>query len=124
MSSLRVIPGDTGQKPMKVGELHTVAFDWDLNGLRAGVQITTSTFTITVVQQAGVGALAKDNPGILTGAVATVVCERTVGDSRVTQVRLDATLATLGDEYVLTNTIVTNETPTQTKIGTISVVIE
>jgi len=186
-------------------ESRTLAFDWDLNSLRSGATISTSTFTITPVyplrrvysitrssntatvttgELDGSGALiaaahgratgdyvtvrgavqtdynitaqitvtgantftytvanspttpatgtisylspslSKDNPSILSAPNATIVCERTVGASRVTQVRLIGTTATLGDEYELANTIVTDETPTQTKEQSIRVLVQ
>lgn len=78
-----------------------IVFDWDAEGLASGVGISTSTYTITTIQQNGVTALTKDSPSILTG-------------SRKTQVRLIATTATLGDSYQVNNEIVTNESPAQT----------
>lgn len=105
-------PASIGLDP---SDVRTIAFDWDRKSLRAGVTISTSTWTITAIKQSGVTALTKDTPSILSAADATTVCERTVAISRVTQVRLIATTATEGDDYEVTNTIVTSETPTQTK---------
>lgn len=69
--------------------------DWDrFQPLAPGVQITTSTWTITGPD----AALTKDNPSIDAGG-------------RKTRVRLLA--GTLGATYVITNDIVTNESPTQ-----------
>ena len=109
---LSTFPAQVGLDP---SDSRTIAFDWDARSLRASVTISTSTFTITAIRQSGATALTKDNASILNAADATTVCERTVGASRVTQVRLIATTATEGDDYELANTITTSESPTQTK---------
>lgn len=88
-----------------------IQFDWDTEGLPADVEIGTSTFTIGVLKQNGATVLTKDNPSIVSG-------------NRSTQVRLDATTATVGDKYTLANTIVTNESPSQTIERQITVLIE
>ena len=121
--SVETLRPDGGVLSLDPSETRTIAFDWDFN-LRADITISTSTYTITVVRQSGATALTKDNPSILNAADGTVAVERTVGASRVTQVRLIATTATAGDEYELANTIVTSESPTQTKEQSIRVLIE
>lgn len=76
-------------------------FNWDdTTVLASGVEITTSTWTITAIRQSGVTALTKDNESIVSG-------------NRKTQLRLLATTATEGDKYVISNKVVTNETPSQ-----------
>src|SRR5687767_6582447 len=122
--SVTVLRPGSGLLVLDPSDVRTVAFDWDRANLRSGVTISTSTFTITAIRQAGATALTKDNPSILSAADATTVCERTVTISRVTQVRLIATTATAGDEYELANTIVTSESPTQTKEQSIRVLIQ
>jgi Na+-translocating ferredoxin:NAD+ oxidoreductase RnfC subunit len=92
-------------------DIRVIQFDWDDEALPAGVTITTSTFTISVIRQSGVTALTKDNPTIVSG-------------SRKTQVRLLATTATAGDKYRLMNTIVTNESPAQTIERQITVLVQ
>ena len=92
-------------------DVRIVVFDWDDDNLATSVEISTSTFTITTVTQNGATILTKDNPSILTG-------------NRKTQVRLIATTATAGDVYELANTIVTNESPTQTKEQSIRVLVQ
>jgi uncharacterized membrane protein len=92
-------------------DIRLFTFDWDADNLDATVTITTSTFTITVVKQNGVTALTKDSESILSG-------------NRKTQLRLNATTATLGDRYVVANKIVTNETPAQTKEQSVNAVIQ
>lgn len=92
-------------------DVRVIQFDWDAEGLASSVEISTSTFTIGVIQQSGVTALTKDNPSVVTG-------------NRKTQVRLIATTATAGDRYMLANTIVTNESPAQTIERHIIVLIE
>lgn len=90
--------------------------------ITAQITVTAaSTFTYTVANSPttpatgriafGGPSLTKDNPSILSG-------------DRKTQVRLDATTATLGDEYELANAIVTNESPAQTKEQSIRVLIQ
>lgn len=95
------------------------AIDWDLEHLRAGVQINSQTFYI-----AGADAiLTKDSESLLTAAQATTQFERTVTlDNRGTQLRLKA--GTLGTRYTVTNRIVTNETPAQTKDASFIVLIQ
>src|SRR5688572_33403585 len=83
-------------------DIRLFTFDWDAN-LTTGATISTSTFTITVIKQNGLTALTKDNEAILSG-------------SRRTQLRLNATTASLGDNYEIANKVVTNESPSQ-KIG-------
>jgi hypothetical protein len=77
-----------------------IEFDWGSEGLETGVEISTSTWTITAIKQIGVTALTADNPSI--GA-----------DNRTTQTRLLATTATVGDRYWVSNKIVTDENPAQ-----------
>jgi hypothetical protein len=77
-----------------------IQFDWDTEALPVGVTITTSVFTIEVIQQAGLTALSKDSESIVAG-------------SRKTSVRLIATTAQAGDSYWVNNKITTNETPAQ-----------
>jgi hypothetical protein len=77
-----------------------VEFDWDAEGLPTGVEIDTSTWTITAIKQSGVTALTNDNSSI-------------AADNRSTLTRLLATTATVGDMYWVSNKIVTNENPVQ-----------
>jgi hypothetical protein len=100
MSTVTVRPGALIEKDPN--ESRVIVFDWDAENLATSVTISTSTFTITVVRPANelVSGLTKDNPSILSG-------------SRKTQVRLTA--GTLGSRYQLTNQVVTNESPAQTK---------
>jgi len=93
------------------GDSRVIQFDWDTEGLPAGVQISTSTFTITTVKQNGATILTKDNPSIVAG-------------NRATQVRLIGTTATAGDSYLLMNEIVTSEVPTQTIQRQIHVLVQ
>ena len=101
MSSVVIRPSGVIEKD--TAEARVVQFDWDTDGnLATAVTITTSTFTIAVLRPTSeaVSGLLKDNPSILSG-------------TRKTQVRLTA--GTLGSRYQLTNTIVTSESPAQTK---------
>lgn len=91
------------------GESLVYVFDWDAQNLGSGVTITQSTFTITAVRPFDDAALTKDNASIVTG-------------NRKTQVRVIG--GTLGAIYNLANTIVTNESPSQTKERSVRISIE
>jgi hypothetical protein len=106
-------------------DIRVIAFDWDVRNFASTVQASTSTFTITAIRQTGVTALTKDNESKLTAAQATTAFGRTVtGDNRGTQLRLNATTATLNDLYEVANKVVTNESPSQTKEQSIQVLIQ
>ena len=81
-----------------------IQFNWDTR-LASGVGIQTSTFTITGPDI----ALTKDNETIVTG-------------NRKTSLRLLG--GTLGATYVVTNHIITNESPAQEDDSSIKVLIE
>lgn len=83
-----------------VSDVSVLVFDWDAEHLATSVTITTSTWTITALDPSSDTALTKDQDSIVSG-------------SRKTQIRLTA--GTLGALYKLENTIVTNESPAQTK---------
>lgn len=80
-----------------------ILFDWDdTDVLAAGVEISSSVYTITPIRQANeANDLTKDNESLVAG-------------NRKTQVRLDATTASLGDAYWISNKVTTNEVPAQT----------
>ena len=84
-------------------------FDWDQEELAASVEITTSDFFITCPNEAVPLNLTSDNETILTG-------------NRRTSLRLSG--GTAGKRYTVTNRIVTNETPSQTKDASFTVKIE
>ena len=107
MSSVTVKPGD--QIIKDPSDVRVIVFDWDADNLATSVTIVTSTFTITAVRPAADTALTKDNASILSG-------------TRKTQVRVSA--GTVGALYELTNTIVTNESPAQTKEYSIRILVE
>lgn len=108
MSTVYLRPGGTYLKDP--AESRIIGFDWDIDGnLAAAVTITSSTWTITAIRPSTDTALTKDNPSILSG-------------SRKTQVRLIA--GTLGASYDLINTIVTSESPTQTKERSVRIQVE
>lgn len=107
--STTINPG--GLLTLDPSDKRVILFNYDnTSTLATGVEISTSTWTITAIRQAGT-ALTSDNPSIVTG-------------NRKTQVRLDATTATVGDVYELANKIVTNETPAQTIERSIRVLVE
>src|SRR5262245_9661917 len=106
-------------------DIRNIAWDWDLKNLRAGVTIISSEFTITVLRQSGATSLTKDNEIQLTATQATTAFDRPVAaDNRGTQLRLNATTATLNDRYEVANKITTNETSGQTKEQSIEVLIQ
>ena len=109
MSTVTLQPGSF--MVLDPADKRVVLFDWDAENLADGVTIASSVFAIVTLKQVGATILTKDNASILSG-------------TRKTQVRLDATTATLGDLYELTNTIVTSESPAQTKNGSIRVLIQ
>jgi hypothetical protein len=76
--------------------IEVFTMDWDAQHLAVGVTIQTSTWTITGPD----AILTKDNETIVTG-------------NRKTRLRL--TGGTLHRKYTVTNRIVTNESPAQTK---------
>lgn len=101
--STQIHSGGQVTKDPNSEEFFTV--DWDTEHLPTGVSIATSDFAIT-----GPDAdLAFDNDDILTGG-------------RQTTLRL--TGGTLGKLYTVTNTIVTDETPTQTKDASFRVLVQ
>ncbi len=108
MSTVTIRPGNT--VVLDPSDKRVVQFDWDAENLAAAVTIT-SAWTITAEKQNGAQPLGKDNPSVLSG-------------NRKTQVRLDATTATVGDEYILANTVTTNESPAQVKEQSIRVLIQ
>src|SRR5688572_24766452 len=99
MTALTVQPGS--EYRMDPSDKRTVILDWDTLNLGSSASISTSSWTITAIIQTAT-ALSQDSASILSG-------------NRKTQVRLDATTATVGDEYLVSNKIVTDESPAQTK---------
>jgi len=79
--------------------------DWDQEHLATGVTIVTSSWFIAGRDS----ALTDDQASILSG-------------SRRTTLRLSA--GTLGYRYTVTNRIVTNESPAQTKDASFEVLIQ
>jgi len=79
--------------------------DWDTLHLAVGVTITTSSWTITGPD----AVLTKDNESVIAA-------------NRKTQLRLTA--GTLGSKYTVTNRVVTNEVPAQTKDASFKVLIQ
>ncbi len=107
MSTVTIVPGTLVTKDPDESKVYL--FDWDTSNLAALVTIVTSTFVITALKPATDTALTKDNAAINAG-------------SRTTQVRLLG--GTIGARYEIENTIVTNETPAQTKVRSFQLLIE
>lgn len=86
-----------------------VSFDWDSEALPTGVSIASYVHTISVIRQSGATALTKDQES---------------QTSRSTRLRLIGSTATLGDKYLVSSKITTNETPAQTIERSFTVLIE
>jgi hypothetical protein len=80
-------------------------FDWNHEHLPGGVEVSTSTFTVTGPD----AILTVDQFGIFQG-------------NRKTQVRLNG--GTLGKKYTVTNRITTDQSPSQTKDASFRVLIQ
>jgi len=104
---MSVNPGTTLYKDPSAELIYT--FDWS-DWLVGAATIATSTFTISGGDSVAAPAdtLTKDNPSIPSG-------------STTTQVRV--LNGTLGQTYTLTNTVITNESPTQTDERSIKIKI-
>jgi len=84
--------------------------DWSELNLATAVTIITSTWTVTAIAPSTTDtALTADQTTILVGA-------------RKTQVRLTA--GTLGQRYLVANTVVTSESPAQTKERSFVVLVQ
>lgn len=91
-------------------DISVYTFDWDAEHLATGVSISTSTWTLTGLSgDITTSPVTKDQASILSG-------------NRKTQIRLSA--GTAGSKWQLTNTIVTDESPAQTKERSIKVLIQ
>src|SRR5678810_798787 len=105
---LTVDDGDLLVKDPDANRVYT--WDYDTDNLGPTATIVTSSWIITALAPSTTDtALLKDSESILAG-------------SRSTQVRITA--GTLGQLYLLTNRIVTNESPSQSKDKSIRVKIE
>ncbi len=101
--STQIHSGGQVTKDPNSEEFFTV--DWDAEHLAAGVSIATSDFVITGPD----AALTFDSDDVLTGGRSTTL--RLIG-------------GTVGKRYIITNTIVTDETPTQTKDASFRVLVQ
>lgn len=108
MSVLIVRPGDL--VTFDPSDKRVLQFDWDSENLAASATIVNSVFTLKPLR-AYTALLTKDNETTLTG-------------SRKTQLRIDATTARAGQRYRLSNKIVTNESPEQTKEQSIDILVQ
>lgn len=108
MSTVAVRPGDLITKDPS--DVSVIVFDWDAENLAANVTIASSAWAITAIRPSQSNtALTKDQPSILAG-------------TRKTQIRVSA--GTVGQSYDLTNTIVTSESPAQTKERSVRILVE
>lgn len=84
-------------------------FDYDTDNLTAGILIITSTMTLTVLSGSDTTPASIDSVGLLIGSRKTIF--RLVG-------------GTEGTKYRVTNEAITNETPAQTKVKYIDILVE
>lgn len=108
MSVLTVRPGDL--VTFDPSDIRVLEFDWDDENLAVAATIVTSVFIIKPLR-GYVVSLTKDNESVLTG-------------DRKTQVRVNATTARVGQQYRLSNKILTSETPAQTKEQSIEILVQ
>jgi hypothetical protein len=101
--STQIHSGGLTTKDPDAIELFTM--DWDQENLPTGVGISSSSWTVTGPDT----DLTTDQPSVLSG-------------SRRTQVRLSG--GTTGKTYTVTNQIVTNTSPSETKDRSFRVLIE
>lgn len=109
MTAIVLDPGGLLQKDPS--DAMVVRFDWDAMNLATSVTITSSSWAVTSE------SATPESPLDLTVDAVSVVT-----GNRKTQARLSG--GVLGQTYLLTNTIVTSETPAQTKERSIQVLIE
>ena len=101
---------EDGLIPKDPADVKVYTFDWDAENLAAAATIVSSLWTIAAIKPSKTdAALTKDQESILSG-------------SRKTALRL--TGGTLGQVYEVTNTIVTSETPAQTKERSVRVLVQ
>lgn len=93
-------------KPVGASRIYTFNFD---DNLAEGVEIDTSTFAVVAVRPSTATLVTKDNEGIVAG-------------NRKTQLRLSG--GVLGARYRITNTVVTDQSPTQTNVKWFELLIE
>lgn len=96
---------------MDPSQTAVILFDFDALNLAAAAALASYVITITAVKQNGLTALTKDNDAL-------------AGSNRKVTARFLATTATLGDIYSVEVKGVTNESPTQTKPYSITILIQ
>jgi hypothetical protein len=113
MSTVTVFPG--ALITMDPSDKRVIVFDFDTTNLAANVALTNSSpsygITIAPIKQNGVTALTFDNPSLLAG-------------SRRVKARFLATTATVGDLYKVSVKGMTDESPTQDKEYSITILIQ
>jgi len=107
MSTTWVYTGSVIQKGPQESEVYVM--DWGSEHLRAGVTIANSVWTITRLTGATSPLMTQDSASIPSGA-------------RTTQVRLIG--GVIGQQYDVSNTITTTETPPRIKDRSFTVSIE
>jgi len=107
VSTILIYAGGLISKGPQESEVYVM--DWDSEHLRAGITIAQSTWTITRLSGTSSPLMTKDSEVILSGA-------------RTTQVRLIG--GVLGQQYDVSNTITTTETPPRIKDRSFTVTIE
>ena len=108
MSTLTVPDG--GHIIKDPSDIRVYQFDWGTDYLASGVEISTSTWTLTPLSgDTTTTPVTKDQEGLVTG-------------NRKTKVRLSAGAA--GSMWRLDNRIVTNEIPAQTIERSVAILVE
>lgn len=107
MSTVTINSGDSVTKDP--ADIVVFQFDWNTYNLATGAEISSSNWAVAAITPTDAVVPTLDNASILTG-------------NRKTQVRV--TGGTVGAVYTLTNTIVTNESPAQTKERSIRLLLE
>ena len=121
MATVTIRPGD--QVTKDPSGITSYVVDWDALNLAAGVTITASDWYVTAQRPNFTNVdLTADQAAVLSGTEATSVIGRTIPDDRVTRIQLSG--GRMHQTYAVTNQIVTNETPTQTKHASFQVLIE
>lgn len=113
MATVTVEPG--ALITMDPADKKVIQFDFDQVNLAAGVELAnvgpSFGLTIAPIKQNGATALTFDNAALLTG-------------NRKVRARFLATTATLGDKYAVSVKGITNESPSQEKEYSITILIQ
>jgi hypothetical protein len=102
MSTITIESGGAGARESVTkdpADIIVLLWDWDTSNLGTAVQISDSSWAVAVVRPAGAAVPTLDHASLV--------------GTRKAQIRVTGGVA--GAKYTLTNRIVTNESPAQTK---------